>query len=284
MTQNQSDNQYNGQYAELSQKISSAFLNRDLLKETGYQQAVKQTLELLDQGKIRVAEKTNNEWIVNEWIKQAILLFFTISEMRVEEIGPFEFYDKIPLKKNFKQAGVRVVPPAVARYGCFIEAGAVLMPSYVNLGAWVGAGSMVDNWALVGSCAQIGANVHLSAGVVIGGVLEPPSARPVIVEDGVFLGSRSSVVEGILIEQEAVIGANVTLTASTKIVDVTGSDPVFYTGRVPARSVVIPGTLPKKFPAGEFGVSCALIIGKRTESTDKKTSLNQVLRDFAVSV
>lgn len=272
------------QYQELSKKIISAFEDRELLKDSKYKEAVLQALELINKGEVRVAEKTSGEWVVNEWVKQAILLYFAVTEMKVEEVGPFEFYDKIPLKRDFKEAGVRVVPPAVARYGCFIEKGAVLMPSYVNLGAWVGSGTMVDNWALVGSCAQIGSNVHLSAGVVIGGVLEPASARPVIVENGAFIGSRASVVEGILIEEEAVIGANVSLTASTKIVDVTGTEPVIYSGRVPARSVVIPGTLPKKFPAGEFGVSCALIIGKRNESTDKKTSLNQVLRDFAVSV
>ncbi|MCB0317485.1 MAG: 2,3,4,5-tetrahydropyridine-2,6-dicarboxylate N-succinyltransferase [Bdellovibrionales bacterium] len=269
---------------EIKTLILKAADNRELLKEDKYTAAVKEVLSMLDNGKIRVANKLNDAWVVNDWVQQAILLYFAIAEMNVHEVGPFTYFDKIPLKSNFKDLGVRVVPPATARYGCFIERGAVLMPSYVNLGSYVGAGTMVDTWATVGSCAQIGNSVHLSGGVGIGGVLEPPGARPVIIEDGAFIGSRAIVVEGMLVEEEAVIAANVCLTSSTPIIDVSGSESVEYRGRVPARSVVVPGTRPKKFPSGEFNVSCALIIGKRKESTDKKTSLNETLREFALSV
>ncbi len=267
---------------ELKNLISQVWENRELLKEKEYQDAVRETVDLLDKGKLRVAEKIDGEWIVNEWVKQAILLFFPIQEMQVMEVGPFEYYDKIPLKKNWKEAGVRVVPPATARYGSFIEKGAILMPSYVNIGAYVGSGTLVDTWATVGSCAQIGKNVHLSGGVGIGGVLEPPSARPVIIEDNCFIGSRCIIVEGAVVEEEAVLGAGVVITGSTRIIDVSGDEPVEYRGRVPARSVVIPGVMNKKFPAGEYGVPVALIIGKRKESTDKKVSLNEALREFNV--
>ena len=267
---------------ELKKLITQAWNERDLLKEKKYQDAVRETIDLLDKGKIRVAQKENGEWIVNEWVKQAILLFFPIQDMEVMEVGPFEYYDKIPLKKNWKEAGVRVVPPATARYGSFIESGAILMPSYVNIGAYVGSGTLVDTWATVGSCAQIGKNVHLSGGVGIGGVLEPPNARPVIIEDNCFIGSRCIIVEGAVVEEEAVLGAGVVITGSTRIIDVSGEEPVEYRGRVPARSVVIPGVMNKKFPAGEYGVPVALIIGKRKESTDKKVSLNEALREFNV--
>ncbi|WP_293444050.1 2,3,4,5-tetrahydropyridine-2,6-dicarboxylate N-succinyltransferase [Persephonella sp.] len=267
---------------ELKNLITQAWNDRDLLKEKKYQDAVRETIDLLDKGKIRVAQKENGEWIVNEWVKQAILLFFPIQDMEVMEVGPFEYYDKIPLKKNWKEAGVRVVPPATARYGSFIESGAILMPSYVNIGAYVGSGTLVDTWATVGSCAQIGKNVHLSGGVGIGGVLEPPNARPVIIEDNCFIGSRCIIVEGAVVEEEAVLGAGVVITGSTRIIDVSGEEPVEYRGRVPARSVVIPGVMNKKFPAGEYGVPVALIIGKRKESTDKKVSLNEALREFNV--
>ncbi|WP_163327557.1 2,3,4,5-tetrahydropyridine-2,6-dicarboxylate N-succinyltransferase [Desulfurobacterium thermolithotrophum] len=270
---------------ELKKMIEEAWENRELLKDEKYKEAIREAVDLLDKGKIRVAERISvGNWKVNEWVKKAILLFFPISEMKVMEVGPFEYYDKIPLKKNWEKLGVRVVPPATARYGSFIEQGAILMPSYVNIGAYVGSGTMVDTWATVGSCAQIGKNVHLSGGVGIGGVLEPPNATPVIIEDNCFIGSRCIIVEGAVIEEEAVLGAGVVITASTKIIDVTGDEPVEYKGRVPARSVVIPGTRIKKFPAGEYGLPCALIIGKRKESTDKKTSLNEVLREFNVPV
>ncbi len=267
---------------ELKSLIVEAWENRELLKEKKYQDAVRETIDLLDKGKVRVAEKKDGDWVVNEWVKQAILLYFPIQEMEVMEVGPFEYYDKIPLKKNWKEAGVRVVPPATARYGSFIESGAILMPSYVNIGAYVGSGTLVDTWATVGSCAQIGKNVHLSGGVGIGGVLEPPNAKPVIVEDNCFIGSRCIIVEGAVIEEEAVLGAGVVITGSTRIIDVSGDEPVEYRGRVPARSVVIPGVMNKKFPAGEYGVPVALIIGKRKESTDKKVSLNEALREFNV--
>lgn len=247
--------------------------------------AVEAVIAALDAGALRVAEPTSDgAWIVHAWVKQAILFYFRVAAMAVAEVGPYEYHDKIPLKRGFVAAGVRVVPPAVARYGSFIEAGAILMPSYVNIGARVGAGTMVDTWATVGSCAQIGQGVHLSGGVGIGGVLEPPGAQPVIVEDGAFVGSRCIVVEGVHVEREAVLGANVVLTASTPIVDVTGPEPITTKGRVPSRAVVIPGTRPKRFNAGEFGVPCALIIGHRKASTDRKTSLNEALRDFAVAV
>ena len=252
--------------------------------EAGDPEAVRVTVAKLDSGELRVAEKVGDAWVVHAWVKQAILHFFRISQMEVMEVGPFEFYDKIPLKRGLKQAGVRVVPPGVIRYGAFVEAGAIVMPGYVNIGARVGSGTMVDTWATVGSCAQIGRNVHLSGGVGIGGVLEPPGARPVIVEDGAFIGSRCIVVEGVIVEEEAVLGANVVLTASTPILDVTGAQEVRLTGRIPARSVVIPGIRTKKFPAGEYGLPCALIIGQRKADTDKKVSLNAALRDFDVAV
>ncbi|WP_456402380.1 2,3,4,5-tetrahydropyridine-2,6-dicarboxylate N-succinyltransferase [Persephonella sp.] len=267
---------------ELKKLITEVWENRELLKDDKYVKGIKETIKLLDNGEIRVAEKKDGDWVVNEWVKQAILLFFPIQNMEVMEVGPFEYYDKIPLKKNWKDAGVRVVPPATARYGSFIEKGAILMPSYVNIGAYVGSGTLVDTWATVGSCAQIGKNVHLSGGVGIGGVLEPPSAKPVIIEDNCFIGSRCIIVEGAVVEEEAVLGAGVVITGSTRIIDVSGDEPVEYRGRVPARSVVIPGVINKKFPAGEYGVPVALIIGKRKESTDKKVSLNEALREFNV--
>ena len=269
---------------ELSHKVSAAYADRTKLKDAAHAAAVRETLALLDAGHLRVAEKTPEGWRTHAWVKEAILLYFALSEMQVLEVGPFEFHDKIPLKKDLKAAGVRVVPPGTVRYGAFIERGAVVMPGYVNIGARVGEGTMVDTWATVGSCAQVGRNVHLSGGVGLGGVLEPPSANPVIIEDGAFLGSRSIVVEGVVVEEEAVLGANVVLTASTQIIDVTGPEEKVYKGRVPARSVVIPGTREKQFPAGRYGVPCALIIGQRSESTDKKTSLNAALRDFSVAV
>jgi len=246
--------------------------------------AVDEVLALLDRGEVRVAEKRDGEWIVNSWLKQAILLYFRTAEMREGSWGEYTFYDKIPLKSDLKAQNLRVVPPGTVRYGAFLEPGCVVMPGYVNIGAYVGAGTMVDTWATVGSCAQIGKHVHLSGGVGIGGVLEPPGARPVIIEDGCFIGSRCIVVEGMLVEEEAVLGAGVTLTASTPIIDVTGPEEVVHKGRVPARSVVIPGTRIKRFPAGEYALPCALIIGQRTASTDRKTTLNSVLREFSVAV
>lgn len=269
---------------ELQEKVSAAFADREKLKDPAHAAAVRQAVELLDRGELRVAEKGPAGWTVNAWAKEAILLFFALSEMKVMEAGPFEYFDKIPLKRGLEKAGVRVVPPGTIRYGAHVERGAVVMPGYVNIGAYVGSGTMVDTWATVGSCAQVGKNVHLSGGVGLGGVLEPPSASPVIVEDGAFIGSRCIVVEGCVVEEEAVLGANVVLTASTAIIDVTGQEEKAYRGRVPARSVVIPGMREKVFPAGRYMVPCALIIGRRSESTDKKTSLNQALRDFGVSV
>jgi len=270
---------------ELECAVEEVWADRELLKKPSYREAVLETIDLLDKGTLRVAERKGvGNWQVNEWVKKAILLFFSISEMRVMELGPFEYYDKIPLKKNWKKLGVRVVPPATARYGSFIEPGAILMPSYVNIGAYVGSGTMVDTWATVGSCAQVGRNVHISGGVGIGGVLEPPTARPVVIEDNCFVGSRCVIVEGVVVEEEAVLGAGVVITASTRVIDVTGDKPVEYRGRVPARSVVVPGVRTKVFKAGEFGVPCALIIGKRKESTDKKVSLNEALREFDVPV
>ena len=268
----------------LQNLILEAWSNRDLLKEATYSDAVRAVIEDVDKGRLRVASPAGDKWVVNEWVKQAILMYFGIQQMQTWELPPFEFYDKMLLKSNYKELGVRAVPPAVARYGAYIASSVVLMPSYVNIGAYVDAGTMVDTWATVGSCAQIGKGVHLSGGVGIGGVLEPLQASPVIIEDGCFLGSRSIVVEGVIVEKEAVLGANVVLTQSTKIIDVSGSTPVEYTGRVPARSVVIPGTTTKKFNAGEYQVNCALIIGQRKASTDLKTSLNDALRDFNVSV
>lgn len=264
--------------------IVEAWSKRELLKEDKYSQAVRAVIEEIDKGRLRVAEPAENAWQVNEWVKQAILMYFGIQTMQTWSVEPFEWYDKMLLKKNYKDLGVRAVPHAVARYGAYVAKNVVLMPSYVNIGAFVDEGTMVDTWATVGSCAQIGKNVHLSGGVGIGGVLEPLQASPVIVEDGCFVGSRCIVVEGVIVEKEAVLGANVVLTKSTKIIDVSGSEPVEYKGRVPARSVVIPGTYMKKFPAGEYGVGCALIIGQRKASTDLKTSLNDALRDFNVAV
>jgi len=267
---------------DLAEKISAAYIDRSKLKDAVFADAVRTAVSLLDRGELRVAEKTAQGWQVHAWVKEAILLFFAICEMRVMEVGPFEFHDKLPLKKGLERGGVRLVPPGTIRYGAFVESGAVVMPGYVNIGAHVGSGSMVDTWATVGSCAQVGRNVHLSGGVGLGGVLEPPSAAPVIIEDGSFIGSRSIIVEGVVVEEEAVLGANVVLTASTPIVDVTGPEERVFKGRVPARSVVIPGTRPKAFPAGTYSVPCALIIGQRRASTDQKTSLNAALRDFGV--
>lgn len=264
--------------------IEEAWENRALTEQHEVQSAIREVIDMLDKGKIRIAEKIDNQWIINEWIKKAVLMYFPINKMEVCESGIFEYYDKIPLKRGFEEAGVRVVPPATVRYGAFINKGAVLMPSYVNIGAFVDSGTMVDTWATVGSCAQIGKNVHLSGGVGIGGVLEPVQAAPVIIEDNCFIGSRCIVVEGVRIEEETVLGANTVITASTKIIDVSNSEPIEYKGYVPARSVVIPGSYTKHFPAGDYQVSCALIIGKRKESTDKKTSLNNALRDFNVSI
>ncbi|MBS1486454.1 MAG: 2,3,4,5-tetrahydropyridine-2,6-dicarboxylate N-succinyltransferase [Bacteroidetes bacterium] len=269
---------------QLKEKIEKAWIDRDLLKSQETQTAIREVIDLLDKGKARVAEPTANGWHVNEWIKKAVILYFPIQQMETIEVGPFEFHDKIPLKKNYKALGVRVVPHALARHGSFVSKGVILMPSYVNIGAYVDEGTMVDTWATVGSCAQIGKNVHLSGGVGIGGVLEPVQAAPVIIEDNAFIGSRCIVVEGVRVGSEAVLGANVVLTGSSKIIDVTGTTPVEYKGFVPPRSVVIPGTMPKKFVAGEFQVPCALIIGTRKESTDKKTSLNDALRENSVSV
>jgi len=269
---------------DLQQLIPEAWNDRELLKETKYSDAVRAVIEELDKGRSRVASPTDEGWKVNEWVKQAILLYFATQQMQTWSVPPFEFYDKMTLKSNYKELGVRAVPHAIARYGAYLARNVVLMPSYVNIGAYVDEGTMVDTWATVGSCAQIGKGVHLSGGVGIGGVLEPLQASPVIIEDGCFIGSRSVVVEGVRIEKEAVLGANVVLTQSTKIIDVSGASPVEYKGKVPARSVVIPGTYNKDFPAGSFGVSCALIIGKRKTSTDLKTSLNECLRDFNVSV
>jgi 2,3,4,5-tetrahydropyridine-2-carboxylate N-succinyltransferase len=268
----------------LQTTISEIWTNRELTARDEYQQAIRQVIEEIDKGRLRVAEPTENGWQVNEWVKQAILLYFGIQQMQTWNIEPFEFYDKMLLKKDYKSLGVRAVPHAVARYGAYIARNVVLMPSYVNIGAYVDEGTMVDTWATVGSCAQIGKHVHLSGGVGIGGVLEPLQASPVVIEDGCFIGSRCIVVEGVRVEKEAVLGANVVLTQSTKIIDVTGSEPIEMKGVVPARSVVIPGSYTKKFPAGEFNVSCALIIGKRKASTDLKTSLNDALRDFNVAV
>ncbi|MGE0791613.1 MAG: 2,3,4,5-tetrahydropyridine-2,6-dicarboxylate N-succinyltransferase [Sandaracinaceae bacterium] len=274
-----------GSHEALASTIEAAFADRSRLGDPRTKDAVRAAIDALDRGELRVASPTDDgEWVVHSWVKQAILLYFSVAEMERFDLGPLQFHDKIPVKTRLEEQGVRVVPPGVVRYGAFCEPGVVVMPGYVNIGARVGRGSMVDTWATVGSCAQIGSGVHLSGGVGIGGVLEPPGARPVIIEDGAFLGSRSIVVEGVHVEKEAVLGANVVLTASTKILDVTGPEPVEHVRRVPARSVVIPGTRPKRFPAGEFGVPCALIIGRRDESTDKKTSLESALRDFGVSV
>lgn len=265
--------------------VEQAWNNRDLLQQKEVQNVIKELVEMLDRGEIRVAEPLpDGSWKVNEWVKKGVILYFPIQAMQKMEAGIFEFYDKIPLKKNFDKSGVRVVPHALARYGSYLAPGVILMPSYVNIGAYVDSGTMVDTWATVGSCAQIGKNVHLSGGVGIGGVLEPVQASPVIIEDGAFIGSRCIVVEGVRVGKEAVLGANVVLTASTRIMDVSGSNVVEYKGYVPERSVVIPGSTPKEFPSGIFHVPCALIIGKRKDSTDLKTSLNQALREYQVPV
>jgi 2,3,4,5-tetrahydropyridine-2-carboxylate N-succinyltransferase len=264
--------------------IEQAWENRALLQENQTTTAIREVIELLDNGKLRVAEPTENGWQVNEWVKKAVVMYFPIQKMETWEAGIFEYHDKMELKRNYAEKGIRVVPPAVARYGAYISKGVILMPSYVNIGAYVDEGTMVDTWATVGSCAQIGKNVHLSGGVGIGGVLEPLQAAPVIIEDGAFIGSRCIVVEGVRVEKEAVLGANVVLTASTKIIDVTGNEPKEYKGVVPARSVVIPGSYTKKFAAGEYQVPCALIIGQRKPSTDLKTSLNDALREYDVAV
>ena len=275
---------YSHKILRMKQLIQDAWANRELLKDATYTDAVRTVIEEVDKGRLRTAEPSPEGWKVNEWVKQAILMYFGIQQMQTWDVAPFEFYDKMLLKKNYKELGVRAVPHAVARYGAYLAKNVVLMPSYVNIGAYVDEGTMVDTWATVGSCAQIGKGVHLSGGVGIGGVLEPLQASPVIIEDGCFIGSRCIVVEGVIVEKEAVLGANVVLTQSTKIIDVSGNEPIEMKGRVPARSVVIPGSYTKKFPAGEYGVGCALIIGQRKPSTDLKTSLNDALRDFNVSV
>ena len=269
---------------ELKTTIEAAWQDRGLLKDAKYSDAVRAVIEEVDKGRLRVAEQQGDQWVVNEWVKQAILMYFGIQQMQTWEIAPFEFHDKMLLKSGYAALGVRAVPHAIARYGAYLAKNVVLMPSYVNIGAYVDEGTMVDTWATVGSCAQIGKGVHLSGGVGIGGVLEPLQASPVIVEDGCFIGSRCIVVEGVHLEKEVVLGANVVLTQSTKIIDVSGPTPIEYKGRVPARSVVIPGSYTKTFPAGDFQVSCALIIGQRKPSTDLKTSLNDALRDFNVAV
>jgi len=269
---------------ELKEEIEKAWEDRAHVGLDNYAKSIESVIELLDKGEVRVADHLSTGWHVNEWVKKAVLLYFSIRKNEEIHIGDFHFHDKIHMKKDFKKQGVRVIPPGVARYGSFLANGVVLMPGYVNIGAYVGEGTMVDTWATVGSCAQIGKRVHLSGGVGIGGVLEPLQASPVIIEDDCFIGSRAIIVEGVLVEKEAVIGAGVVLTKSTKILDVTGPEPIEYKGRVPSRSVVIPGTLNKKFPAGDYGVPCALIIGQRKESTDLKTSLNQVLRDYSLAV
>jgi 2,3,4,5-tetrahydropyridine-2-carboxylate N-succinyltransferase len=269
---------------ELRNIIEKAWEDRSLLQNPDIQSTIREIVEKLDKGELRVAEPSGDGWQVNEWIKKAVIMYFPIQQMETIEVGPFEFHDKIALKKNYKALGVRVVPHAIARHGAYISKGVILMPSYVNIGAYVDEGTMVDTWATVGSCAQIGKNVHLSGGVGIGGVLEPVQAAPVIVEDNAFIGSRCILVEGVRVGREAVLGANVVLTGSSKIIDVTGPQPVEYKNYVPERSVVIPGSYTKKFAAGEFNVPCALIIGKRKESTDKKTSLNDALRDNSVSI
>ena len=269
---------------DLRHSIENAWENRELLKDKSTKNDIRKVITLLDEGKLRVAEPTSNGWQVNEWVKKAVVLYFPIQKMVTLEVGPLEFHDKIPLKRGYAEKGIRVVPHAVARHGAYISPGTILMPSYVNIGAYVDEGSMVDTWATVGSCAQIGKHVHLSGGVGIGGVLEPLQAAPVIIEDGAFIGSRCIVVEGVRVGKEAVLGANVVLTMSTKIIDVTGDKPVEMKGAVPERSVVIPGSYTKEFTAGKYNVPCALIIGKRKESTNKKTSLNDALREYDVAV
>jgi 2,3,4,5-tetrahydropyridine-2-carboxylate N-succinyltransferase len=269
---------------DLAKRIEAAWADRKKLEEPVHRAAVLQAIHALDRGEIRVAEKVDGEWKVNAWVMQAVNLYFAVAGLEVHDFGPFETRDKVPLKGGLEAAGIRVVPGAVVRYGSYVAPGAVVMPGFVNIGARVGTGTMVDTWATVGSCAQVGENVHLAGGVGIGGVLEPPGARPNIIEDGCFIGSRCVVVEGVLVEEEAVLGANVVITASTPIVDVTGPQEVVHRGRVPARSVVIPGTRPKQYPAGTWQIPCALIVGRRSPSTDRKTSLNQALREFEVQV
>jgi 2,3,4,5-tetrahydropyridine-2-carboxylate N-succinyltransferase len=266
------------------QIIEQAWEDRSLLNDPSVVKTIESIIEDIDKGRLRCAEPTENGWKVNEWVKKAVILYFPTRKMESFEAGPLEFHDKIPLKTNYKELGIRVVPHAIARHGAYVSKGVIMMPSYINIGAYVDEGTMVDTWATVGSCAQIGKNVHLSGGVGIGGVLEPVQASPVIIEDNCFIGSRCIVVEGVKIEKEAVLGANVVLTASTKIIDVSGAEPKEHKGFIPARSVVIPGSYTKSFPAGDYNVSCALIIGKRKESTDKKTSLNDALREYDVSV
>lgn len=269
---------------EIKSLIEQAWDNRDLLKNDETQHAIRSLIEHLDKGRLRVAEPTADGWKVNDWVKKGVVLYFPIQKMETMEVGIYEYHDKIPLKRDYKSQGVRVVPSAIARHGAYLESGVIMMPSYVNIGAWVGSGTMVDTWATVGSCAQIGKNVHLSGGVGIGGVLEPLQATPTIIEDNCFIGSRCIVVEGVQVGKEAVLGANVVLTKSTHIIDVSGPEPITYKGKVPPRSVVIPGTYTKEFPAGSYQVGCALIIGKRKESTDKKVSLNDALREYDVAV
>lgn len=269
---------------ELKKRVEAAWEDRQLLEYKEYHEAIETVIQKLDSGEIRVAEPIGTRWHVNDWIKKAVILYFPIRQMEEEQVGPFVFHDKMKLKTNYKALGVRVVPHGIARYGAYLAKGVIMMPSYVNIGAYVDEGTMVDTWATVGSCAQIGKHVHLSGGVGIGGVLEPVQAAPVIIEDNVFVGSRAIVVEGVRVESEAVLGANVVLTGSTKIIDVSGEEPIEYKGTVPARSVVIPGAYTKKFAAGEYQVPCALIIGKRKASTDKKTSLNDALREHNVAV
>ena len=271
-------------YEDLRKIIEQTWDNRELLQDKATQQSIAEVVELLDKGKLRTAEPTENGWQVNEWVKKAVILYFPTQKMETIKVGPFEFHDKIALKQNYAELGVRVVPHAVARYGSYVAPDVIMMPSYVNIGAYVDSGTMVDTWATVGSCAQIGKHVHLSGGVGIGGVLEPVQAAPVIIEDNCFIGSRCIVVEGVHVGKEAVLGANVVITGSTKIYDVSGEEPIEYKGHIPERSVVIPGTRPKKFPAGEYNVPCALIIGKRKPSTDLKTSLNDALREYDVTV
>ena len=270
------------EFGELARLIDAAYDDRSLLERAEHRAAVDQALEHLDQGRLRSASPVGGEWQAHPWVGRAILLYFAIRGMEVHEVGPFEFHDKIPLKRNLSAAQVRVVPPGTVRYGSFLEPGVVVMPGYVNIGARVGSGTMVDTWATVGSCAQIGRECHLAGGVGLGGVLEPPGAMPVVIEDGCFIGSRAIIVEGVRVEQEAVIGAGVVLTGSTVVIDVSGPKPVEHRGRIPARSVVIPGTRNKTFPAGVYGVPCALIIGQRQQSTDRKVSLNAALRDYGV--
>jgi 2,3,4,5-tetrahydropyridine-2,6-dicarboxylate N-succinyltransferase len=269
---------------QLQQLIQEAYANRELLKDLTYSNAVKELVEKVDKGALRTAEPMDGKWQVNEWVKQGILLYFGVMPMGIMQEGPEQYYDKIPLKTGMQELGIRTVPGSIIRHGAYVSKGVICMPSFINIGAYVDEGTMVDTWATVGSCAQIGKHVHLSGGVGIGGVLEPLQASPVIIEDNAFIGSRCIVVEGVIVEKEAVLGANVVLTQSTKIIDVSGSNPIEYKGRVPARSVVIPGSYTKKFAAGDYQVNCALIIGQRKASTDTKTSLNDALRDFGVSV